>query len=140
MAGRQDGPEPLRCRSYTFARRYPLVIGKIGGWHPWWGPMTITQYAVLVGSAVLLLHTRSVWAQLPGPANLLVGLAVPFTLAWLVRHARIEGRSPLRAATGGLAYLAAPRHGLSQGHAAPPPRVRALRSATVPVAPHPGHR
>ncbi len=60
------GPEPLRCRSYTFARRYPLVIGKIGGWHPWWGPMTVTQYAVLVGSAVACCRRARAGRTCPG--------------------------------------------------------------------------
>lgn len=133
MDEHRAGPEPLRCRSYTFARRYPLVIGKIGGWHPWWGPMTITQYAVLVGAAVALLQTRSLWAHLPGPTNLLVGLVVPFALAWLVRHARVEGRSPLRAAVGALGYFVAPRHGTCGGRPARRPRARRLTGGTVPV-------
>ncbi|MEX2621570.1 MAG: hypothetical protein WD250_15240 [Egibacteraceae bacterium] len=136
MSERSTEPERLRCRSYTFARRYPLVIGKIGGWYPWWGPMTVTQYAVLVVTAVLLLQTRAVWAHMPGPVNLVVGPVVPLALAWLVRHARVEGRSPVRAAVGGLTYLAAPRRGVCHGRAVTTPRPQCPRGAAVPVSEH----
>ena len=104
----------LHCRTYTHARRFPLVIGKVGGYAlP--TPLTPAQVVVLLGTTALLLSTRGVWARLPGPTDLVVAMAVPPVLAWAVRHARVEGRSPVRAAAGWLTYLLRPRRGLRGG-------------------------
>jgi hypothetical protein len=107
----QDEFEPLICRSYTFARRYPLVIGKIGGWAPIWGPATPAQYGVAIASALLLIATRKFWAYLPGPLEMVVFVTVPFGLAWYLRAAKIEGRAPLRALAGLYALLTSPPKG-----------------------------
>jgi hypothetical protein len=107
----QDEFEPIVCRSYTFARRYPLVIGKIGGWTPIWGPATPAQYGIGIASALLLIATRRFWAYLPGPLEVVVFLAVPFGLAWYLRAAKIEGRAPLRALVGLYTLLATPPKG-----------------------------
>src|SRR5918911_672861 len=90
--------EPIVCRSYTHGRRYPLVIGKLSGWTPWWG-----------------LATRRLWGHLPGAGNLVVLLTVPFLLAWSVRAARFEGRTPARALLGLLTYASVPRGGRVRG-------------------------
>jgi hypothetical protein len=137
---RADRPEPIVCRSYTFARRYPLVIGKIGGWAPLWGPATPTQYGVGVGSALLLMWTMRYWGHLPGPANLFVIVGVPFGLAWAVRAARFEHRAPARALVGLLTLLTTPRRGHLNGRAYSEPRPHPLRGTRVFVTELPGPR
>lgn len=122
--------QPITCYSYTFARRFPLVIGKIGGWVPWWGPATPTQYGVGVGSVLLLLSTRSVWAHF-GPMNVLILVATPFALAWSLRAARIENRAPYKALLGLLTLLASAPHGTLRGR--PVRRTRPVRLGGDPV-------
>lgn len=105
----------ITCRSYTHARRFPLVIGRIGGYAlP--TPLTPAQVAVLLGGFWLLGASRRLWAVLPGPADVVVALALPIVAAWAVRHARVEGRSPFAFALGLLRYLSRPRHGVRHGH------------------------
>lgn len=104
----------LDCRTYTHARRFPLVIGKIGGYAlP--TPLTPAQVVVLLGTVTVEVFTRRHWAVLPGPSDLFVAMLLPVTLAWAVRHATVEGRSPLRFAMGVLAYATRPRRGLRDG-------------------------
>src|SRR5687767_1204666 len=91
---------PIVCRSFTYARRHPLVIGKLSGWTPWWGPATPAQYCVGAGVAMLLLTTRRIWAHLPGALDLVVLIGLPFGLAWAARSARFEHRNPARALLG----------------------------------------
>ena len=105
--------EPISCRSYTHARRHPLVLGKIGDWRP--PPLSLTQWAVLLGSFLGLLYSLGLWAHLPGPANLVVCVALPVFLAWTVRHLRMEGRSPVQMAVGLGAYLSSARRGVYHG-------------------------
>lgn len=125
----QESREVITCRSYTRARRHPLVIGKIGGWTlP--TPITPAQLGVLAGSFLVLLWTRTLWAHLGGIGNLVIQGIVPLTLAWAVRHFRIEGRPPLRAALGLATYLGSPREGVLRGRAfreARPARIRGNR-------------
>src|ERR671931_1387672 len=105
-ATRNERAEPIVCRSYTFARRYPLVIGKISGWAPLWGPATPTQYAVGIGGVLLMLWSRRFWGPfLPGPIGLIAIVGVPLGLAWAVRSARFEHRAPARALLGLLTLL-----------------------------------
>lgn len=114
MAASSDS---IDCRSYTRARRHPLVIGKIGGWTlP--TPISPTQLLVLLGSFLALLWTRGVWAHLGGVGNLVVQGFVPLLLAWMVRHLRVEGRPPLRALAGLAGYFTAPRAGVLRGRSA----------------------
>lgn len=109
-----DEPDSLACRTYTRARKHPLVIGKIGGWAlP--TPLSPTQLFVLLGSFGLLLYTRSVWGHLGALANLLVQGGVPLALTWAVRHLRIEGRPPLRTASGFLSLATSPKGGVVHG-------------------------
>jgi hypothetical protein len=139
-ATRAERAEPIVCRSYTFARRYPLVIGKIAGWAPLWGPATPAQYGVGVGSALLLLWTMRFWGHLPGPANLLVVIAVPFGLAWALRAARFEHRAPLRALVGLVTLLTTPPKGRVNGRAYFEPRPRPLRGTRIFVSELPARR
>ncbi len=104
----------LDCRTYTHARRFPLVIGKIGGYAlP--TPLTPAQVVVLFTTIAAEIFTRRYWALLPGPADLIVAMVLPLGLAWGVRHATVEGRSPLRFAMGMLTYATRPRRGLRDG-------------------------
>ncbi|CAN5159420.1 hypothetical protein BH23ACT9_BH23ACT9_27900 [soil metagenome] len=120
-------PDVLRCRTYTHARRFPLVIGKVGGYAlP--TPLTPAQVVVLLGTVAVLLSTRHHWARLPGAVNLLVAMALPIALAWAVRHATVEGRTPLRFAVGLLTYAVRPRRGRRAGR--PVRRTRPVRHAT----------
>jgi hypothetical protein len=121
----------LRCRTYTHARRFPLVIGRIGGYAlP--TPLTPTQAVVLVGLATAEVLTRRWWAVLPGALDLVVAMLLPVAAAWAVRHARVEGRPPLRSALGLLAYLCRPRRGLRDGRPVPADRpVRATLRVVV---------
>lgn len=126
-----DDFEPIVCRSYTYARRYPLVIGKIAGWTPIWGPATPSQYGLGVGSMILLLLTRKIWAHGPGPMNAIVVVAVPFALAWLARAARIEDRPPIRFFIGLMTLLTAPPKGQRDGRPVLEPRRRTLRGGWI---------
>jgi hypothetical protein len=104
----------LHCRTYTHARRFPLVIGKVGGYAlP--TPLTPAQVGVLLGTVALEVWTRRWWAHLPALPALLIAMALPLALAWAVRHATVEGRSPLRYARGALGYATRPRHGRRAG-------------------------
>ncbi len=126
--------DSVACRSYTHARRHPLVIGKIQGYtlpSPW----TPAQLGVLVASFLVLLWTRPVWAHLGGFLNLLVLLGVPIALMWCVRHLRMEGRSPARMAMGALSYVARPRGGSLHGRAHRQPRVCRLGDRRLFVDP-----
>lgn len=104
----------IACRSYTHARRYPWVIGSIGGWQlP--TQLSLPQLAAMGGTLLALVETRGWWAHLPHLLNLLVEAALPAAAAWGARHLRIEGRSPGRALLGALAYLGFPRKGRVNG-------------------------
>jgi hypothetical protein len=136
MADADRGAQRLVCRSYTYARRFPLVIGKLGGWSPLWGPASISQYIVGVATAVVLFHSRGLWAHLGAAGNLAVGVCLPFLLAWMVRRVRVEGRDPLRALVGAAGYAFAPRHGVARGR--PAARPRPVRLPAVRVFDHAG--
>ena len=110
------GAVAVQCRTYTHARRFPMVIGKIGGYAlP--TPLTPAQVGVLISTVIIEVSTRQVWAVLPGSLDLIVAMALPVALAWAVRHARVEGRSPSRYAVGLLTYLTRPRRGVRNGRA-----------------------
>lgn len=114
-------PAAVECRTYTHARRFPLVIGKVGGYAlP--TPLTPAQVVVAIVTVVVELATRRWWAVLPGALDLVAAMVVPVVAVWTVRHAVIEGRSPLRYGAGLLAYLLRPRGGVRAGR-----RVRTRR-------------
>lgn len=99
MAADNDDTELLECRSYTHARRFPLVIGNIQGLRlriPW----TPAQLGIAVGTWIALAVTRDLWGYLTPLGNSLVFLGLPPFLAWKARASRIEGRAPWRAGVG----------------------------------------
>jgi len=109
---------------YTKARRFPLVIGKLpGGGRIPGGPYSLHQIGAMVVAAIVLKQTSAIWAHF-GPLNLVVFVAVPYGLAFALRHARIDGRSPVWAAVGWLSYLSAPRGGRLRGRPLRPVRTR----------------
>ncbi len=139
---RPTEPDVLTGRCYTHARRFPLVIGKLQGFSLPGGPYTITQVGVFVVAVVILIQARGLWAHFGGVVNLVIGAGLPYGLAWAVRHARIEGRDPLRAALGVLTYYSAPRSGRLHGRAYRTPRPahmtgRLFVSSSLPVAVQP---
>jgi hypothetical protein len=132
QGGVERGDGTITCGSYTHARRFPKVIGKLSGWTPWWGPWTITQYGVLVGGFLVLKITGPLWARFSGPVNAVLLIGVPFGLAWYARSAKVEGRSPLRAAIGLAALLVVPPTGRRQGRPVRQPGLaRRLRGGWV---------
>ncbi|WP_052745990.1 TcpE family conjugal transfer membrane protein, partial [Allosalinactinospora lopnorensis] len=135
-----DQPYALVGRSYTKARRHPWVIGKIQGWTLPMGPFTATQLGVLAVGLYLLAKTWPLWSHL-GPFAVIV-IAAPIAATWAVRHATIEGRTPLRALTGYLALLTAPRTGWMHGRPVTEPRpepVHGVITIAPPQAPETGH-
>lgn len=105
-------------RSYTAGRRQPYLIRKWPGsrWTLPLGPYTLTQLAILVGSIIVLVKTRIVWAHF-GPLNLVIGVGLPVVLTYVARRTRLEGRDPVRALLAGATYLLQPRAGYLRGRA-----------------------
>lgn len=98
--------ERLTLHTFTFGRRYPKVIGSIGKFTlPF--PLSIAQIGVFVLSIFTLRILSPIWAHLPGALNLLVYVVVPVGLAFTLRFARIEGRSPWRFLLGATTLLTA---------------------------------
>ncbi|WP_406451553.1 conjugal transfer protein [Streptomyces sp. NBC_00876] len=115
MTGQPAGEKALIGRSYTRARKHPLVVGKLpGGGRLPGGPYTITQIVTMVGVFVLLLGLRDLWAVF-GLGNALVMIIVPWGLAWLMRYARMDGRDPARALLGLITYGTTPPGGRLAG-------------------------
>ena len=110
-----DVATSVTCHSYTHARKYPLVIGKIGGFAlP--TPLSPSQIGMLLGSFFLLLATRRWWGMFtPGLFDVLVLVLVPGGLTWAVRHLRMEGRSPIKMLIGLVTLATSPRHGTVRG-------------------------
>lgn len=122
-------------RSYTRARRFPLVIGKLpGGGRIVGGPYTLSQVGVMVATIIVLYVSTPVWAHL-GYGDGVVYLALPYGLSWTVRHARIEGREPLRTLAGLAAQLGAPAAGRLRGRPYRPARPRLVRSGVFTIGP-----
>lgn len=103
-------------RSYTAGRRQPYLIRKWPGsrWTLPLGPYTLTQLTILVGSIVLLVKTRAVWAHF-GSLNLVIGVGLPAVLTYAARRTRIEGRDPVRTLLAAITYLLQPRAGYLRG-------------------------
>jgi hypothetical protein len=120
-----SGEQRLRVgRTYTKARRYPWVIGRLGDWTIPFGPFTPAQVVVLLGGTWLLAKTFSLWKPL-GPLPL-IGLGC---LAWAVRTTRFGGRTPLAAALGLVRVLVEPKAGRIGGKVARDPRPQLLQGA-----------
>jgi hypothetical protein len=136
--GLEQASPGLSCRTYTHARKHPMVIGKIAGWSP--PPVTPTQLGVGVVSFLLLLYTRPLWAHLSWAGNILVQGGLPISLMWATRQLRIEGRPPLRALLGFASYLFSPRGGTLRGRPYREPRPLVLRPRGVFVVETPATR
>lgn len=107
--------EELIGRSYTRARKHPLVIGKLpGAGRLPGGPYTITQVMTMVITFGLLVMTRGMWAVF-GAMNFVLMVLVPWGLAWALRYARLDGRDPARAVRSLLIYSSTPAQGRLAG-------------------------
>ncbi|MFE3166743.1 hypothetical protein [Streptomyces sp. NPDC059224] len=120
--------EELIGRSYTRARRHPLVIGKLpGAGRLPGGPYTITQVMTMVITFGLLVMTRGLWAHF-GAMNFVLMVLVPWGLAWVLRYARLDGRDPARAVRSLFIYSSTPAQGRLAGK---PQRATRPRLASV---------
>lgn len=126
--GRDDR---LVCHNYTPGRRHPMVVGRIGGWAlP--TPLSPAQLLAGLGSFALLAVTGGLWQPLaPGILRVLVLGGVPLTAGWAVRHAKVEGRSPVRAALGWLRLLMSPTTGVVHGRPVRRPRTVRIRARSI---------
>lgn len=131
------------CRSYTFARKYPKLIGRIRsgigddkGWTIPGGPYSPLQIGTFVVALVVLIWTRTVWAHL-GPLNLVIYISVPIGLAFVVRHLQIENRPPYRFLIGLLKYLTGRNRGVRDGRRVQEPRPHTVSMRTLVRIEHP---
>lgn len=93
--------------SYTHALRHPVIVGQVAGWRLPWALSAIQLGTVAVAAAVMLV-TRPLWSHFGGVGNLLIFCVVVGGSGWLVRHWRIEGRSPIRVGLGLLMVWTSP--------------------------------
>lgn len=117
-----DPPDVVACASYTFARRHPKVLGRIGGWAP---PVQLSfvQLATFAASITVLVWSWGLWASwLPPLARLVVVAGGPSVLCWAVRRSRLEGRSLVRTGLGFVTLACQPRGGTLAGRPAPAQR------------------
>ncbi|MFB7030936.1 MULTISPECIES: hypothetical protein [unclassified Streptomyces] len=130
---------PVRVgRTYTRARAFPWVLGKIGDFVLWLGPYNAPQLIIAAVGTLLLINTFSWWAGPLGPIPLAaLGVAI-----WAARAQRIAGRAPLWIAYGVLQRALQPATGRIGGRTARLPRPRVLAgtvliehtTATAPAA------
>lgn len=133
MSVAQETVGELHCRSWTDARRFPLVVGRIGGFRlPF--VLSLHQVAVLLTTFGGLVATRTVWAVLGPVGNVLIVIGIPAVLTYAVRHLRIEGRSPVRSLLGLASLAATPRHGVNIDGPVRTPRTRYAPTARVLVS------
>jgi hypothetical protein len=111
----EGGDDHIVCATYTHARRHPLVLGKIAGWTPPF-QLSVPQVLVLLGVFWLEMQTWHLWgALLPRSLQAVVAIGLPIGLGWIVRKARVEGRSLPRAVVGWVSLLTSPRWGKAAG-------------------------
>ncbi|MFE4205400.1 hypothetical protein ACFRSX_31305 [Streptomyces goshikiensis] len=126
-AGGGELEAELIGRCYTKARRAPLVHGVIRdvnggrGIRLPGGPYTLTQLAGIVSTVAALILTRPLWGG-HGLLDVAVLLALPFAVAFVLRHLHIDGRNPAAALLSVALMLAAPRRGHLRGRAYRPSR------------------
>lgn len=111
-----SGSEPVIGRSYTRARRFPLVIGRLpgSGGRIIGGPYTVAQVAVMVAMVIALRISAPVWAHF-GLGDIVAYVVLPYGSGFAIRRARIEGRDPLRSGLGALGALGTPASGRLRG-------------------------
>lgn len=118
-----SGTAPARVgRTYTRARVFPWVLGKIGDFVLWLGPYNAAQLIIAAAGTFLLIKTFSWWVGPLGP----VPVAVLAVAIWAARAHRIAGQTPLWIAHGLLQRALQPATGRIGGRAARLPRPRAL--------------
>ncbi|MGW9452444.1 hypothetical protein [Streptomyces sp. NPDC055632] len=119
---------PVRVgRTYTRARAFPWVLGKIGDFVLWLGPYNAPQLIIAAVGTLLLINTFSWWAGPLGPIPLAaLGVAI-----WAARAQRIAGRAPLWIAYGVLQRALQPATGRIGGRTARPPRPRVLTGTVL---------
>ncbi|WP_070017447.1 hypothetical protein [Streptomyces nanshensis] len=108
-------------RSYTKARRYPWVLGKIGDWTLPLGPYTPAQIAIAFFGGFLLIKTFSLWSWM-GPVPVLAWAVA----IWGARRASIGGRAPGYIVLGLVNVALQPRAGRIGGRAVREPKPRVL--------------
>lgn len=109
-------------RTYTRARLFPWVLGKIGDFVLWLGPYNAPQLIIAAAGVFLLIKTFSWWAGPLGPIPIAaLGVAV-----WAARANRIAGRAPLWIAYGALQRVLQPSTGRIGGRTARVPRPHSL--------------
>ncbi|MFD0367642.1 hypothetical protein [Streptomyces sp. NPDC127114] len=109
-------------RSYTLARTFPWVMGKIGDFVLWLGPYNAPQLIILGVGVFALIKTFAWWWPVLGPIPLgALGFAV-----WAARASRIGGRMPLWVAYGLLQRALQPASGRIAGRTARPAGAHAL--------------
>lgn len=131
------------CRSYTFARRYPKLIGRIRsgigndrGWTIPGGPYSPLQIGTFVGTFIILVWTRAIWAHF-GPVNLALYIGIPLALAFVVRHLQIENRPPYRYIIGLAKYVTFTNRGIRNGRRVQEPKPHTVRMRTLVRVEHP---
>ncbi|MCX5216193.1 hypothetical protein OG689_44465 [Kitasatospora sp. NBC_00240] len=131
--------EDLIGHSYTRARKHPLVVGKLpGAGRIPGGPYTVTQVVTMVVAFGVLATTRAIWAHF-GLMDIVIMVAVPWGLAWVLRYARLDGRDPARALRSLLVYISTPTAGRLAGQPQGALRTRiALGRCTVRPRPQAG--
>lgn len=108
-------------RSYRRARTYPKTIRKLANLDlPY--PVTIPQLAVWLLVFVGLWYARPLWTPIAGSLQILILVGVPTCAAVVLRHLRLEGRSPVAMAAGLWALWWAPRTGTIHATAVRIPR------------------
>ncbi|MFD5025033.1 hypothetical protein [Streptomyces sp. NPDC058373] len=111
-APHEEDPDILIGRCYTYARRFPLVMGRLpGGGRLWGGPYTIPQAIVIVTTAILLITTQEVWARFGVLGNVAIAVGLPLALGLVVRRMRIDGRHPFAVLASMLGLIGAPSAG-----------------------------
>ncbi|WP_018506366.1 hypothetical protein [Parafrankia discariae] len=138
----------LTFRSYAKAHRHGHVVGLLPGGQPIpFGPYTLTQVGLFIGTLVVLYLTRALWMHFGFVGNLLVLFGLPVGFAFTERFVRPEGRSPLRSVRALAGYAAAPRGGRVRGRSRPtrpragrPARAIFVRDLPAPPTPVPSRR
>ncbi|MFE6459698.1 hypothetical protein ACFVP0_19855 [Streptomyces cinereoruber] len=126
-------------RTYTRARAFPWVLGKIGDFVLWLGPYNAAQLIIAAAGTFLLIKTFSWWAGPLGPIPVAaLGVAI-----WAARAHRIAGQAPLWIAYGVLQRALQPAVGRFGGRTARFPRPQVLAGTfliehTGPAAAPPG--
>lgn len=101
-----DDTRSIPVVPYTPAKRYPNMVGDIGGYHGPPLPGTVTQVGAAILAVLVLYVTKGAWAHF-GMFRLILFPGLVFGAYFAARAARPEGRTPLECVLGLLAYLCA---------------------------------